>query len=102
MIGTESLPDSDNLVISLVLQNPRKNQVAYLPVHRSLTPLKYMTCIYLHPPNATLVRAVWSVLDGVRGLLKGNWEVLASAVSLVPWRYRLLELLNAMALRETA
>ena len=28
------------------------------------------------PPNASLVRALWSLLDGIWGLLKGSWGVL--------------------------
>ena len=29
------------------------------------------------PPNVPLLRALWSLLDGIRGVLKGSWGVLA-------------------------
>ena len=28
------------------------------------------------PPNVPLLRALWSLLDGISGLLKGSWGVL--------------------------
>ena len=28
------------------------------------------------PPNAALLRALWSLLDGIWGVLKGSWGVL--------------------------
>ena len=33
----------------------------------------YKAISYLAPPNVPLLRALWSLLDGISGVLKGSW-----------------------------